>query len=201
LRSTGYAITSFARYVDDLGDRESLTVEIMTDWARRDKGNSGKPATWLRRLNKLRSFARYMQQFEPDTEVPDDTIFGRIGQRLDPHIYRDQEIVDLLAAARRLGPAPGLRGATYEALFGLIALPMALCLADIEPNLILAFLDHLEQQRQNSVQSRNLQLAARCIVVACHRASAGRADEALRATNSRFLVARGDAGGDRSARR
>jgi site-specific recombinase XerD len=33
-------------------------------------------------------------------------------------------------------------------------------LADIEPNLILAFLDHLEQQRQNSVQSRNVRLAA-----------------------------------------
>ncbi len=121
LRSAGYAVKSFARYVDDLGDRESLTVEIMTDWARRDKGNSDKPATWPRRLNKLRSFARYNQQFEPDNEVPDDAIFGRIGQRLAPHIYSDQEIVDLLAVARRLGPAPGLRGATYEALFGLIA--------------------------------------------------------------------------------
>jgi integrase len=72
-------------------------------------------------LSKLRSFARYLQQFEPNTEVPDDTIFGRFGQRLAPHIYSDQEIVDLLAAARRLGPAQGLRGATYEALFGLIA--------------------------------------------------------------------------------
>ena len=38
-----------------------------------------------------------------------------------PHIYTEREIVDLLSAARRLGPAPGLRGATYEALFGLIA--------------------------------------------------------------------------------
>jgi integrase len=121
LRTTGYAIKSFARYVDDLGDREPLTVEVMSDWARRDKGSSDRPATWARRLNKLRSFARYLQQFEPDTEVPDDTIFGRFGQRLAPHIYSDQEIVDLLAAARRLGPVRGLRGATYEALFGLIA--------------------------------------------------------------------------------
>jgi integrase len=112
LRSAGYAIKSFARYVDDLGDHESLTVDVMADWARRDKGNSDKPATWARRLNKLRMFARYLQQFEPHTEVPDDTIFGRIGQRLAPHIYSDQEIVDLLAAARRLGPARGLRGAT-----------------------------------------------------------------------------------------
>ena len=94
LRSIDYAIKSFARYVDDLGNHESLTVEVMADWARRDKGNSNKPATWARRLIKIRMFARYLQQFEPNTEVPDDTIFGRIGQRLAPHIYSDQEIVD-----------------------------------------------------------------------------------------------------------
>ena len=121
LRNADYAIRSFARYIDELGDHELLTVEVMADWARCDKGNSNKPATWARRLYKLRSFARYLQQFDPNTEVPDDTIFGKIGQRLAPHIYSDQEIVDLLAAARRLGPVRGLRGATYEALFGLIA--------------------------------------------------------------------------------
>ena len=42
----------------------------------------------------------------------------------------------------------------------LCKLPTAMCLADIEPDLILAFLDHLERQRQNSVQSRNVRLAA-----------------------------------------
>ena len=36
--------------------------------------------------------------------------------------------------------------------------PTALRLADIEPDLILAFLDHLEQQRQNAVRSRNRNL-------------------------------------------
>lgn len=38
--------------------------------------------------------------------------------------------------------------------------PTALALADIEPDLILAFLDHLEQERQNAVRSRNLRLTA-----------------------------------------
>jgi len=121
LRNPGYAVISFARYIDALNSQEPLTVEIMADWARQDKGNSGKPSMWARRLKNLRSFCRYLQQFEPRTEVPDDSIFGRIGQRLAPHIYSEQEIIDLLAAARRLGPSPGLRGVTYETLFGLIA--------------------------------------------------------------------------------
>src|SRR5438067_11179090 len=38
--------------------------------------------------------------------------------------------------------------------------PTAIRLADIESDLILAFLDHLEQQRHNSVRSRNLRLTA-----------------------------------------
>lgn len=38
--------------------------------------------------------------------------------------------------------------------------PTELNLADIEPELILAFLNHLEQDRHNSVRSRNLRLAA-----------------------------------------
>jgi integrase len=122
LRTTGYSIMSFARYMDALDNQGPLTVEIMADWARQDQGNSDEPATWARRLKKLRSFCRYLQQFEPRTEVPDDTIFGRIGQRLAPHIYSEQETIELLVAARNLGSfIPGLRGATYETLFGLIA--------------------------------------------------------------------------------
>jgi integrase len=122
LRNPGYAVISFARYIDALNSQEPITVEIMAAWARQDKGNSGKPATWARRLKSLRSFCRYLQQFEPRTEVPDDSIFGRIGQRLAPHIYSEQEIIDLLTAAHNLDSfIPGLRGATYETLFGLIA--------------------------------------------------------------------------------
>lgn len=122
LRTTGYSVISFARYIDTLNSQEPLTVEIMADWARQDQGNTGNPSTWARRLKHLRSFCRYLKQFEPRTEVPDDSIFGRIGQRLAPHIYSEQEIIDLLAAAHNLGSfIPGLRGATYETLFGLIA--------------------------------------------------------------------------------
>jgi integrase len=122
LRTAGYSILSFARYVDSLNSQEPLTVEIMADWAKQDQDNTGKPLTWARRLKHLRSFCRYLRQFEPCTEVPDDNIFGQVGQRLAPHIYGEQEIIDLLAAAHNLPSfISGLRAATYETLFGLIA--------------------------------------------------------------------------------
>jgi len=121
LHSAGYSIKSFASYFDNHNYGEVPTIEIMTTWARLDKGNSKNPITWARRLKNLRSFVHYLQQFYPQIEVPDYTIFGRTEQRLAPHIYSQQEIIDLLAAAHSLGPIPGLRGATYETLFGLIA--------------------------------------------------------------------------------
>jgi integrase len=119
--SQTYALRSFARHVQAVSHRGPLTVEVMADWARRDSHGSNDPLTWARRLKLLRSFLRWLQQFEPRTEVPDDAIFGRLPERKAPHIYSEREIVDLLAAARRLGPTPGLRGVVFETLFGLIA--------------------------------------------------------------------------------
>lgn len=119
LRSMGYALRSFAHHADKPENAGPLTVEIMAEWARCDRAGSNDPRTWARRLKLLRPFTSWLQQFEPRTEVPDEAIFGRSGERLTPHIYSEQELIDLLAAARQF--RPDLRGATYEALFGLLA--------------------------------------------------------------------------------
>lgn len=57
--------------------------------------------------------------------------------------YRDAMLLFLDFARHRLGK-----------------MPTAVKLADITPDLILAFLDHLELQRHNAVRSRNLRLTA-----------------------------------------
>jgi integrase len=120
-RGEACILRSFARHLHEIGHCGPLTVEVMTDWARRDSHGSTDPVTWARRLKGLRTFVRWLQQFEPDTEVPDDTVFGRMPERKAPHIYSEQEVIDLLASARRLGPASRLRGVIFETLFGLIA--------------------------------------------------------------------------------
>ena len=116
-----YALISFARYMDSVDHRGPLTVELMADWARHDKWQRGTPETWARRLKRLRPFTRWLRQFEPYTEVPDESVFGPVPGRVAPHIYREDEIVELLAAAQRLNPPGSLRPATFETLFGLIA--------------------------------------------------------------------------------
>lgn len=121
LRTMGLALASFARYVASVHHRGTLNVALMAEWARHDKGNRNNLQTWARRLKLLRPFTHYLRQFDPRTEVPDETVFGPVPGRMAPHIYREEEIADLLTAARDLQPHGGLRPATFETLFGLIA--------------------------------------------------------------------------------
>ncbi len=121
LRSRDTLLADFARFVADRHHQGPLTVELMTEWARRGKGGQGSPATWAARLAKLRHFIRYLKQFEPESEVPDERVFGPEPGRVAPHIYHEKEIVELLSAARQLGPQGSLRPATFETLFGLMA--------------------------------------------------------------------------------
>ena len=120
-RNPGYALISFARFVERRRHEGPLTAALMAEWARRDKQQRGTPSTWARRLKILRPFARWMRQFEPRTAVPDESIFGPVPGRVTPHIYRDEEIIALLAAARALYPESGLRAVTFETVFGLLA--------------------------------------------------------------------------------
>ena len=84
------------------------------------------------------SFAALVQQFFTEYLVAQRAVSPRTVA-----CYRDALMLFLGFAERRLGKPP-----------------TALRLADIQPDLILAFLDHLERQRHNAVRSRNLRLTA-----------------------------------------
>ena len=120
LRIPGDQITAFARFVDEAAHTGPLTTRITLDWVQ-GQAKHAAPFSWARRLDVLRPFARYLTRLDPATEFPQTAIFGRSHRRLAPHIYSEQEICDLLAAARHLAPHGGLRPATYETIFGLIA--------------------------------------------------------------------------------
>jgi integrase len=121
LRSWDTLLAGFARYVANQRHCGPLTADLMIEWAKEDKWQRGRPSTWAVRLAKIRHFARYLKQFEPDTEVPEELTFGPEPGRVAPHIFHEWEIINLLAAARQLGPSGSIRPATYETLFGLMA--------------------------------------------------------------------------------
>ncbi len=137
--SPGHQLLQFAQYADARGHAGPLTLELQLAWAR-THGRKHAPISCARRLEIVRPFARYYRQYEPQTAVPDARALGRAHRRLVPHIYTEREITDLLAEAERLTPAAGLRPATYQTLFGLIAatglrLSEALLMRDVDVDL------------------------------------------------------------------
>ena len=63
VRTIVYSLRDFVRHIEAVGHRGPLTIEVMSDWARRDSRDSNDPHTWARRLKHLRSFARWLRQF------------------------------------------------------------------------------------------------------------------------------------------
>ena len=120
LKIAATMLYAFARFADGIGHTGPLTNKLAIDWAKGQSRNAA-PFSWARRLELLRPLAKYLRRIDPTTEFPATPIFGKAHRRLTPHIYTDDEIVDLLAAASRLQPAGSLRPATYETLLGLIA--------------------------------------------------------------------------------
>ncbi|MHB1495944.1 MAG: tyrosine-type recombinase/integrase [Acidithiobacillus sp.] len=121
LVNMGAALANFARFSVNRSHQGPLTTTLMADWARHDTIAILSLGTQARRLAILRPFTQCLRQFEALTEIPDESVFGPIPGRVAPHIYHDYEIVELLTAARGLDVQNGLRAATYETLFGLIA--------------------------------------------------------------------------------
>lgn len=189
LRNMELTLASFAQYVAGVRHQGALTVELMAEWARQDSSNTGKPETWARRLMGLRPFMRYLRQFDPRTEVPDESVFGAVPGRQVPHIYHEEEIIDLLASARELDPCGGLRPATYETLLGLLAstglrISEALNLLDTDVDLKSAL---LTVRRTKFTKSRQLPLHS-TTVAALQRYRRLRARYLRTTAETRFFV-------------
>jgi site-specific recombinase XerD len=102
-----------------------ITTDLALAWATLPA--NVQPADWARRLGIARSFARFCSARDPRTIVPPLGLLPYRYQRPAPYIYRDDEIVRLLEAARQLSSPTGLRPHTYATLFGLYAVTGMRC--------------------------------------------------------------------------
>lgn len=125
-RDLGYAIKvearellRFAHFADDIGHKGPLTISLILRWAQEAKKSSRLYRA--RRVEVARTFARYEASFEPNTQIPPRKILGPAHQRTRPYIYNQKEIIDLIAAAKKLTPLNGLRPQTYSTFIGLLA--------------------------------------------------------------------------------
>lgn len=113
------ALRAFAGHLDGTGHDGPIPLELTLDWAAATA--STDPCNPARRLMTVRGFLRHLAALDGVTEVPEPGLLGPVGHRKPPHVYSDQEIAELLAAAAGLAPVGGLRPHCYTTLLALIA--------------------------------------------------------------------------------
>jgi len=96
-----------------------ITTAAAVQWAQAPAG--AQPGTWTARLSLVRGFAAWLRARDPRTEVPPPRLLPGRRHRPTPHIFTDQELTQLLAAAARLPSASGWRARTHVTLLGLLA--------------------------------------------------------------------------------
>lgn len=116
LRFEGLVLPQFVAYLEAAG-AATITIELAIAWAHIPVGVH--PVTWTHRLGAVRGFATYLHTIDPATQIPPRGVFPGQGKRPTPYIYTDADTTGLLEACRTLRPL--LRAATYETLFGLLA--------------------------------------------------------------------------------
>ncbi len=115
LNRDGHLLPNFVAYLEATG-ADSVTTALALAWA--VQPSNTHPHWWRQRLGIVRGFARYLNTIDPLNEVPPTDLLPAHRPRITPYLYSDEEIANLLAAARTLSPE--FRAATYETLVGLV---------------------------------------------------------------------------------
>jgi integrase/recombinase XerD len=122
-RALGFKLTqaerilgSFISHLEQQGT-VTITTQVALEWAAQPR--QAQPWWWRQRLAVVRGFARYLQAFEPSTEVPPAGLIRSPVPHAIPHVFSDADVAALMQAAGRLEPP--LRQATYQTLIGLLA--------------------------------------------------------------------------------
>jgi integrase len=117
LDEAGRVLIAFAAYAEQEG-APYVTTALMLRWA--SHLTHVTPSTLNGRFHMIRRFAQWRQLTDARTEVPPTDLLPGRYRRRPPRLCREEDIPRLLAAARQLPSAKGLRGRTYEMLFGLL---------------------------------------------------------------------------------
>lgn len=116
LISEGQLLAEFVAFAETIGEH-TVTTRLALEWAKLPTSESQNYLS--KRLRAVRTFARYLHTLDPTAEVPPAELLPASKYRPAPYLYREEEILALIAAAG--GLRPSLRAATFQTLIGLLA--------------------------------------------------------------------------------
>lgn len=118
LHEAGQRLENFVSFMERRR-ASRISTSLALTWAQ--TSSAVQPVIWAQRLGVVRGFARYLNAFDPHTEIPPAELLPHRYHRRAPYLYTDKETQQLLAAALALPPASGLRRWTYFTLIALLS--------------------------------------------------------------------------------
>lgn len=112
-------LRSFLAFWKERGSPWPIQAVVALDWVAIG-ADCQRPYRDLRRLQVVQVFLKQVRVFEPATEIPENVFRSRVGRRT-PHIFMDQEVERLLAAAQQHRNRNTLYPHTLYILIGLLA--------------------------------------------------------------------------------
>jgi integrase len=116
LTNTTYLLRSFGQFAAARGDTHIRTATVIA-WAAQSESATQRSE----RLKTVCRLARYLHVDDAQHEIPPADHFGSPKRRPVPYLYSQEEIRQLLAAARQLPPIDSVRPHTYATVLGLLA--------------------------------------------------------------------------------
>ena len=114
----GSHLGSFVRFARECGVK-IITTKLAVRWATRPANIAQKQRA--KRLGVVRGFAEYLQPLEPRTEVPSPKLLPARVFRPEPFLYTDNQVDQLIGAARQIDPQHPIKGLSLSTLLGLLA--------------------------------------------------------------------------------
>ena len=111
-------LEEFALFLEQAGESR-ITARLALQWATQPQRI--QQAEWAARLSIVRGFARHWSATDPVTEIPPEGLLPYRPKRAKPYIYSDEQIHQLLEAAKNMPTTHSLQPWTYHCLFGLLA--------------------------------------------------------------------------------
>ncbi|MBV8173278.1 MAG: tyrosine-type recombinase/integrase [Verrucomicrobia bacterium] len=124
-RGLGFKLVNYGAWLRDFvsflekNNVSHITTALAVQFALRDPHQEAKAQA--SRYSAVRGFASYLSGVDPATEIPPRGLVRGRTRRARPYLYSDQEVCQLLQAARKLPSTYSLRPWTYYCLFGLLA--------------------------------------------------------------------------------
>lgn len=121
-RSLGYRLQAegvrLAKFVDFTEEKKAsyVTTTLAVKWALQSSPALGEPA---KRLTMVRGLAKYLRALDARNEIPARELIPNRLQRVRPYLYSNEEVLNLLEAARCRSRYEMPQG-TYYCLFGLL---------------------------------------------------------------------------------